>query len=259
MHAHLSQITAGTNETTLAATPYDYSLLDAGGAEIARTAAKLIRLNMRKQIEAVIAVGQQLIAVKNALDHGQFGAWLKAETPFAETTAQNYMRVAEKIGPKSAMVADLPHKLVYQLASPLVPEETRQQIFARREAGERVEKEEITEIVSMAIYKAKEAAKIAGEEERLSARAKRRRKAVREKERSDRDRREAEFKERREREREATKRAVAFMLAKLGEHIDEFRALLEEADAGDLIEEIKTPGILNERAHRAQHWGWRHG
>ena len=106
---------------------------------------------------------------------------------------------------------------------------------------------------------AKEAAKIAGEEERLSARAKRRRKAVREKERSDRDRREAEFKERREREREATKRAVAFMLAKLGEHIDEFRALLEEADAGDLIEEIKTPGILNERAHRAQHWGWRHG
>jgi hypothetical protein len=195
MDAHLSQITAGTNETALAATPYDYSLVDAGGAEIARTAANLIPLYLRKEIDAVIAVGQQLIAAKNALGHGQFGAWLKAETPFAETTAQNYMRVAEKIGPKYATVADLPHKLVYQLASPLVPEETRQQIFVRREAGERIEKEEITEIVSMAIYKAKEAAKITAEEKRLSARAKRRRKAVRDKELADRERREAEAKE----------------------------------------------------------------
>jgi|tagenome__1003787_1003787.scaffolds.fasta_scaffold16350504_2 hypothetical protein len=49
------------------------------------------------------------------------------------------------------------------------------------------------------------------------------------------------------------------MLAKLGEHIEEFRALLEEVDAGDLIDEIKTPGILDERTQGYAALGWRHG
>jgi hypothetical protein len=242
--------------TALAVTRFDYALLDAGGAEIARTAANLIRLNLLKEIEAVVAVGQQLIAVKNALDHGQFGAWLKAETPFAETTAQNYMRVVENIGSKSATVADLPRKLVYQLASPLVPEETRQQIFVRREAGERVEKEEITEIVSTAISNAKEAAKMVAEEAQLSARAKARRKAVREQERANRERREVELKERREREREATEKAAALIIQKLGPDIIALRTLLEDAWADGIIDEIKTPGFLKERDAA---WERRHG
>jgi hypothetical protein len=136
-------------------TTFTYATIEPGAASIAQEAANLIRVHLRKQVvEAVVAVGQQLIEVKNALDHGQFGAWLKAENLFAETTAQNFMRVAKEIGPKTATVADLPLTLVYKMSSPFVPEETRQEILSRREAGDELGKNEINDIVSTAIWKA---------------------------------------------------------------------------------------------------------
>src|SRR5947208_15313192 len=78
------------------------------------------------------------LAVKEALEHGHFGPWLKAEFGWGERTAQNFMSVAERF--KFAKIADLPIQpsAAYYLAAPSVPDEARQQAIERAEAGEEI-------------------------------------------------------------------------------------------------------------------------
>ena len=45
--------------------------------------------------------------MKNALPHGRFGPWLKAEFGWTERTAQNFMNVAGQFGSKTEMISDL--------------------------------------------------------------------------------------------------------------------------------------------------------
>src|SRR5262249_46875962 len=58
---------------------FDYSPLDARVAEKARSTAERIRGRLRKTLEDLIEVGSDLLGVKEALPHGHFGRWLKAE------------------------------------------------------------------------------------------------------------------------------------------------------------------------------------
>ena len=118
---------------------FDYSPLDTKIAEKARSAADRIRERLTKTLEDLIEVGSDLLAVKEALDHGQFGAWLRSEFGWAERTARNFMSVAERFG-KSARVAELTidPTAAYLLAAPSAPDEARQTAVERAEAGERV-------------------------------------------------------------------------------------------------------------------------
>src|SRR5262249_1572372 len=76
--------------------------------------------------------------VKDALEHGHFGPWLRAEFGWSERTAQNFMSVAERF--KSAKIADLPIQpsAAYFLAAPSVPDEARQVAVEKAEAGEEI-------------------------------------------------------------------------------------------------------------------------
>jgi len=128
---------------------FDYSPLDTKIAEKARSAAERIRERLTKTLEDLIEVGSDLLAVKEALDHGQFGAWLRAEFGWAERTARNFMSVAERFG-KSARVADLTidPTAAYLLAAPSTPDEARQAAVERAEAGEHVTTAVAKEIVA---------------------------------------------------------------------------------------------------------------
>lgn len=64
-----------------------------------------IRERVKKTVEDIIEIGTDLLAVKETLEHGHFGPWLKAEFGWSERTAQNFMSVAERF--KSAKIADL--------------------------------------------------------------------------------------------------------------------------------------------------------
>src|SRR5947209_14037837 len=118
---------------------FDYSPLDTKIAEQARSTADRIRERLTKTLEDLIEVGSDLLAVKEALDHGQFGAWLRSEFGWAERTARNFMSVAERFG-KSARVAELTidPTAAYLLAAPSTPDEARQAAVERAEAGEHV-------------------------------------------------------------------------------------------------------------------------
>ena len=46
----------------------------------------------------VIEIGRRMVEAKELLPHGQFGPWLKANTPYSTSTASNYMRLFEAYG-----------------------------------------------------------------------------------------------------------------------------------------------------------------
>ncbi len=128
---------------------FNYDLVETKIAEQARSTADRIRERLTKTLEDLIAVGNDLLAVKEALPHGQFGAWLRAEFGWAERTARNFMSVAEHFG-KTARVAELTidATAAYLLAAPSTPDEARQTAVERAEAGEHVTTAVAKEIVA---------------------------------------------------------------------------------------------------------------
>ena len=129
---------------------FNYDLLESKVAEQVRSRADRIRERVKKTVEDIIEVGNDLLAVKDALKHGQFSPWLKAEFGWSERTAQNFMSVAERF--KSAKIADLPIQpsAAYYLAAASVPDEARQVAVEKAEAGEEITFASAKEIVAEA-------------------------------------------------------------------------------------------------------------
>jgi hypothetical protein len=136
--------------STLDNAEFRYDLLDTSVADKVRTAASRIRDKVKKTIEDIIDVGNDLAAAKAALHHGEFGQWLKAEFGWGERTAQNFMSVADRFGSKSEIVADLSIQptAAYILAAPSVPDEAREKAVSRAESGEQITSAVAKEIVA---------------------------------------------------------------------------------------------------------------
>jgi hypothetical protein len=119
---------------------FNYDLLEAKIAEQARSSAERIRDKVKRTIEDIIEVGNDLLAVREALPHGQFGPWLVAEFGWTERTARNFMAVAEHFGPKTEIISDLTIQptAAYLLAAPSAPDEAREAAIERAEAGEQI-------------------------------------------------------------------------------------------------------------------------
>jgi hypothetical protein len=129
---------------------FNYDVLEAQVADQARNTADRIRQRLKKTLEDLIEVGNDLLAVKEALEHGQFLKWLRAEFGWSERTAYNFTSVAERF--KLATIASLPIQptAAYLLAAPSVPDEARQQAIERAEAGEEINTVVAKEIVAEA-------------------------------------------------------------------------------------------------------------
>jgi hypothetical protein len=127
---------------------FNYDLLETKLADKVRSAADRIRERVKKTVEDIIEVGNDLLAVKESLPHGQFLPWLKAEFGWGERSAQNFMNVAEQF--KSAKIADLPIQpsAAYFLAAPSIPVEARERAVEKAEAGEEITFATAREIVA---------------------------------------------------------------------------------------------------------------
>jgi hypothetical protein len=131
---------ASKGELVVVQERFDYSPLEKKTAEQVQSAADRIRQSLKRTIESIIEVGNDLIAVKEVLPHGQFGPWLRAEFAWTERTAQNFIAVAERFGPKTEIISDLriDPTAAYLLAAPSAPDEARQVAVERAEAGEHI-------------------------------------------------------------------------------------------------------------------------
>ena len=100
---------------------FDYSPLPATQVDELRAMAKTIRSGTAMMTAAIIDIGRNLLAAKQALAHGRFSPWVEAECGFTLRTAQNYMRVAEFTHGKSETVSLLSPSVIYTMASKKVP------------------------------------------------------------------------------------------------------------------------------------------
>jgi hypothetical protein len=134
----------------VANTDFDYAGLDAEVAAEARAAADRIRALGRRLDEAIGAIGEELIDIKEKLGHGQFGRWLKAEFGMSPDTAERYMRVMRVFGDKIRTVRFLKPTTLYTLSAKVVPETVRNKIVERIEGGEQVSDSEVRAVIDRA-------------------------------------------------------------------------------------------------------------
>jgi hypothetical protein len=129
---------------------FNYDLLETQVANQARGCADRIREKVKKTLEDIIDVGNDLLAVRETLPHGHFGLWLRAEFGWTERTARHLMAVAQRFGPKTEMISDLTIQptAAYLLAAPSVPDEARQAAIERAQAGENITAEVAKEILA---------------------------------------------------------------------------------------------------------------
>ena len=79
-----------------------------------------IRIRMKNMVSNALEIGLDLIEMKDACKHGEWGPWLK-EVGLSASTAANYMRIAKEVSADSKM-AQLPYtKILALMAAP--PEE----------------------------------------------------------------------------------------------------------------------------------------
>ena len=93
----------------------------------------------RRMASDVVAIGCLLIDVKEKLEHGQFGAWIKHYLGWSQQTISNMMRAGETFG-KVPNFGDLTidTSALYLLASMTCPDELREEIITRASKGERI-------------------------------------------------------------------------------------------------------------------------
>ena len=84
---------------------FDYNLLNVETANIVEKRALEIKGLIKRTAKNIIEIGRKLNEVNQLTPHGAFGDWLKSEFDWAESTAQRFMRVAERF--KSVNLTDL--------------------------------------------------------------------------------------------------------------------------------------------------------
>jgi hypothetical protein len=129
---------------------FDFAALDETVAAQVQNAAQRIRQFIKQTVVGIIAIGNELLAVKLALGHGQFLPWVNTEFGWSERMAHNFMAVATRFGPKTEIIADLhiDPTAAYLLAAPSAPDAARQAAIARAEVGEHITQEVAREIVT---------------------------------------------------------------------------------------------------------------
>lgn len=116
--------------------PTVYDQLSADIAEEARSAASRIRERVTGIKSSILEIGRDLTKVKDLLNHGAFGSWLKREVVMSQRTAERYMLAFAEFGDKRDTVSDLPDTVIHMLAAPSTPPEVKEAVLADAKAGQ---------------------------------------------------------------------------------------------------------------------------
>jgi len=116
-----SAAAAGTGNGAEEMLHWDYSQLGDAAAGVMGHAAAIKRAE-RRASAAIIQTGRHLLAVKQALNHGQWQEWLAIEFSMSDRTARRMMAAAQRFGGKTDTVSALPPSVLYLLAGDSVPD-----------------------------------------------------------------------------------------------------------------------------------------
>jgi len=122
--------------------------------------AEAIRVLAKRTTADIIEIGQRLIAANERLSHGMWLPWLAKEFGWSQTTASNFMHVADRFADKLVTVTNLPIDAgaLFKLASPTTPEIARDEAIKDAEDGTRITKDEADKLIAKATREAAETA-----------------------------------------------------------------------------------------------------
>jgi len=116
---------------------------------LAKHAAAICRLGKRV-VADVIEIGRLLTECKLICGHGNWLPWLDREFGWTDDTALNFMRVYELSKSRNFRDLSLPLSGLYLLAAPSTPQEARDEIIERAQAGEKIPVVEAKRIIEHA-------------------------------------------------------------------------------------------------------------
>lgn len=125
---------------------FSYAAVPDADRDDVRAAAERIRIRMKRTAQDIVEIGQDLIAVKAKIGHGNWLPWLEAEFGMSQSSADRFIHVATRFGDKLPTVGNLAPSVVYLLAQNNTPEEVREQIIERAEKGEDVTVDEVKKL-----------------------------------------------------------------------------------------------------------------
>lgn len=118
---------------------FDYGELPGSDIKRCESAAERITRSQRRMAADIIAIGKELLTVKEKLEHGQFGKWIKHYFGWSHQTANNMMQAADMFGKlQNFGNLTIDTSALYLLSSNKCPDETRDEIIERAEQGERI-------------------------------------------------------------------------------------------------------------------------
>lgn len=166
-------LTAETNDDAISSTdqpvelPVDVKSNISVGEEITLTQrADRIRSLQADVQRGIIQIGEELIAAKEQIGHGNWSHWLDKEFAWSERTARRFMAVAERFGKTDNVVRFQPSVLQAMLA---LPKGTEQEfIDAQAAAGKPVEKQSTRDVQkNVKAFKHQRAAKKLPDDDKL--------------------------------------------------------------------------------------------
>jgi hypothetical protein len=135
------------SETTLLS--YNYELIAEEHRATVQLAARRIKTKAERAKQDLLAIGQELVNVKERLAHGQFTEWIEQEFGMSLRMAQRMMNVWQVYGGKSDTVSLLSDSSLYLLAAPNTPEAARQEMEAQAQhTGKSPTRQEVTAAIA---------------------------------------------------------------------------------------------------------------
>jgi hypothetical protein len=132
--------------TDLQLSLFDYNTLDAETRIVVQQRTGEIKALMRTTAQGIIDIGAKLIEVKQKLEHGQFGGWLKIEFDWTPRTAQRFIGVTEHFKNDNLSHLNIAPSALYLLAAPSTPDEVRDHFIEQSQNGASVGYTEVKEL-----------------------------------------------------------------------------------------------------------------
>lgn len=117
---------------------FDYGDLAVADVKRCEAAVERITKSQRRMAGDIIAIGKELLAVKDRLEHGQFGQWIKHYFGWSQPTASRMMQAAETFKEFNLNTLTVDTSALYLLSSNRCPDELREELIERAEGGERI-------------------------------------------------------------------------------------------------------------------------
>lgn len=93
-----------------------------------------IRRLARRSAEDIVEIGERLMEVKAALQHGDFGDWVKAEFGWSYEAAKKFMQVARQFKTVNFTDLQIAPSALYALASGSTPDFIREEVIGMAQA-----------------------------------------------------------------------------------------------------------------------------